>query len=373
MFLALATVFFLLIYAGLIFYYYWHWKQLAVFVPQKRYPRTKVSVLIAARNEAQTLPHLLKTLAGQTYPPHLFEVIVVDDFSTDDTWNVVKPFVTDRIKLIRPNADAARSSKKKAIETGIKNAGGELMIITDADCLPAAQWIETIAAFYEQKGAVFIAAPVRFTHNHSLLQIFQALDFITLQGITAASVQAQFHTMCNGANLSYTKEAFLKVDGFAGIDKVASGDDMLLMHKIWKGDKSRVHYLKSDAAIVSTEPMKTWKDFFNQRKRWASKTAYYDDKRVFVVLLFIYVFNCFFIALIVASFFHTAYWLLVALYLVVKTSVEAVFVSSVAAFYKEKKLLPYFPFLQPLHILYTISTGFISQWGRYEWKGRKTK
>ena len=63
--------------------------------------------------------------------------------------------------------------------------------------------------------------------------IFQSLDFLSLQGITAASVFSRFHTMCNGANLAYEKKAFEEVSGFAGIDQIASGDDMLLMHKIY--------------------------------------------------------------------------------------------------------------------------------------------
>ncbi len=76
--------------------------------------------------------------------------------------------------------------------------------------------------------------------------------------------------------------------GFKGIDKISSGDDMLLMYKIWKKHPQSVHYLKSKKAIISTKPLFTWKDFFMQRRRWASKTFYYDDKRVLVTLAFVY-------------------------------------------------------------------------------------
>jgi cellulose synthase/poly-beta-1,6-N-acetylglucosamine synthase-like glycosyltransferase len=371
MVLALFTFFFLITYACLIFYYHYHWLQLPNFVAGKKEPHTQVSVIIAARNEEKTLPVLLTALAAQTYPQRLFEVIVVDDFSTDNTWQVAKEFTN--VQLTRPAADAARSSKKKAIETGVEKAKGNLMLITDADCLPAPEWIETMVSFYEQKEAAFIAAPVKFSYNQSLLQLFQALDFMTLQGITAASVQANIHTMCNGANLAYTKSAFNSVGGFKGIDKVASGDDMLLMHKIWKENKKSVWYLKNKDAIVTTQPMKTWKEFLNQRRRWASKTAYYDDKRIMAVLFFIYLFNWFFIVLLIAVIFKFSYWPLLVAYLVFKIVIETIFVRSVASFYGEGKLLVYFPFLQPLHILYTVSIGIISQLGKYEWKSRKTK
>jgi cellulose synthase/poly-beta-1,6-N-acetylglucosamine synthase-like glycosyltransferase len=373
MLLILVTVLFLLIYTGLIFYYYFHWKQLPFFKKEKLRADTFISVIIAARNEEQSLPLLLKALTEQTYPRHSFEVIVVDDFSTDKTKEAITPYLKEAVKIIQPEVDATASSKKKAIETGIKNAKGELMLITDADCIPQPQWMEIMHSFYKQTNAVFIAAPVRFSSNSTVLQIFQALDFMTLQGITAASVQANFHTMCNGANLAYTKEAFLNVNGFEGIDNVASGDDMLLMHKIWRNNKPGVLYLKSKEAIVTTKPMNTWKELISQRKRWASKTTYYEDKRILWVLVFIYLFNCLFLVLLMAALINPTFWILPVTYLIFKTVVELFFINSIATFYEQKKLLIYFPFLQPLHIVYTIVIGLISQLGKYQWKGRKTK
>src|SRR4030095_15486302 len=94
-----------------------------------------------------------------------------------------------------------------------------------------ATWLKTIASFYEEKDPAFIAAPVVLQNNSSVLQIFQALDFLVLQGITGGSVHKKIHSMCNGANLVYEKKAFVEVGGFSGIDNIASGDDMLLMNK----------------------------------------------------------------------------------------------------------------------------------------------
>ena len=119
--------------------------------------------------------------------------------------------------------------------------------------------------------------------------------------------------------------------------------------------------------------MPTWKAFFMQRRRWASKTTYYDDKAIFYVLLFIYLFNCLFLLLLIASFFDSFYLYVLMGYLVLKTSIVWPFVQQVAQFYHHQKLMRYFPLMQPLHILYTISVGFISQVGKYEWKGRRTK
>ena len=370
--LFILTILALLMYAGLIIYYARHWHRLPHFTPRTgAVPDVFITVVVAARNEEMALPLLLKSLQQQSYPH--FEVIVVDDYSTDGTQKVLEPFLSTRVTCIQPAIPAERSSKKKAVEAGVQRANGKLIVVTDADCNVPPDWLFTIASFHQQTGAAFIAAPVRFTTDRSLLQIFQALDFLTLQGITAASVSSGFHSMCNGANLAYTKAAFISVKGFEGIDAVASGDDMLLMHKIKKRHPDSVHYLKSNDAIVSTAPMPTWKAFFMQRRRWASKTTYYDDKAIFYVLLFIYLFNCLFLLLLIASFFDSFYLYVLMGYLVLKTSIEWPFVQQVAQFYHHQKLMRYFPLMQPLHILYTISVGFISQLGKYDWKGRRTK
>ena len=332
-----------------------------------------ISVVIAARNEEENITRLLEALKKQTYPKKFSEIIVVDDFSTDKTSEVALPYLNDTIYLIHPNTNSDQSSKKKAIASGVQKAKGELIVITDADCVPTNEWLATIASFYTKTNSVFIAAPVKLKTYPTLLSIFQSLDFITLQGITAASVKGNTHTMCNGANLAYLRSVFFEVDGFSGIDKIASGDDMLLMYKVWKKHPGKISYLKSVQAIVETEPMPTWKDFFQQRIRWSSKAGYYKDWRIKLVLFFVYIFNCLFFVLLVACFLNNYYWYVLAFYLLAKLMLEFPFVYSVARFYKAQKLLAYFPFLQPLHIAYTVAVGMISQFGTYQWKGRKTK
>jgi len=373
MVLIIVEVFFFILYATLIFYYWYHWKHIPSFEAPEQSNNFFLSVVIAARNEEENLPILLKEILVQSYPKHLFEAIIVDDYSTDNTLKNIQPFLNEFVRVIHPAADKNSASKKEAIEAGLMAAKGELIVITDADCVPVTEWLQTMANFYQEKNAVFIAAPVKFAYEPSALQIFQALDFMVLQGITAASVSANFHSMCNGANLAYIREAFLEVGGFKGIDKISSGDDMLLMYKIWKKHPQSVHYLKSKKAIISTKPLFTWKDFFMQRRRWASKTFYYDDKRVLVTLAFVYLFNLLFIVLVVASFFNPFYWWMVFGYWILKTIIEFPFVASVTGFYNEKKLLFYFPFFQPLHIFYTVSVGLLSQMGKYKWKGRRVK
>lgn len=367
------TFLLLLAYTLLLRFYYRHWKRLPYFTPEDEQLKTYVSVIVAARNEEENLPHLLNALTAQTYPQELLEIIVVDDFSTDGTAAVVEQYAGKGVRLLQPIVTAAHSSKKKAIETGVTAARGTLILVTDADCLPGPHWVKTMVQMHGSKRSSFIAAPVKYTHDGSMLSIFQALDFLTLQGITAASVSAHFGTMCNGANLGYTKEAFVAVNGFSGIDHIASGDDMLLMHKIWVLKKEGVRYLKSKDAIVTTTPMPTWKAFVMQRRRWASKTTHYNDKRLIAVLLFVYLFNCWFFVLAIATFWNVHAAMALLLFVVLKTCIEWPFVQSIASFYNQQKLMRYFPLFQPLHIAYTVAVGLISQLPYYEWKGRRTK
>src|SRR5690606_9259189 len=173
----------------------------------------------------------------------------------------------------------------------------------------------------------------------------------TLQGITGASVSKEFHNMCNGANLAYPKEIFYRVNGFEGIDEIASGDDMLLMHKIVKAFPGKVGFLKSKECIVQTQPASTVSSFLNQRIRWASKAGHYTDKKITGVLVLVYAFNVWMLILGIASFFslQAFYIFLVALF--IKVIAELSFLFPVARFFGQRNLLWYFIPSQPFDIL----------------------
>jgi poly-beta-1,6-N-acetyl-D-glucosamine synthase len=371
MILLYITIGLLVTYSILILYYKNGWKEISSFTLTDQQPALKISVVIAARNEEQNIGKLLTSLAKQTYPNHLYEVIVVDDHSSDNTASIAQSFAF--VKLIILEFDNINSYKKKAIESGIAAASGDLIVTTDADCIVKENWLKTIAAFKEETNAVFIAAPVEMTYKSTLLQTFQSLDFLVLQGITAASVKKRIHNMCNGANLAYERKVFFEVNGFKDIDHIASGDDMLLMQKISQQHPRRVTYLLSKDAIVTTEAAKTWKEFFSQRIRWASKATTYNDIKIFSALFLVYFFNCSLLALLITGFWSHNLWLGFAAVLLVKTIVEFIFLYPIAKFYNKLSLLTLFPFFQPLHIIYTVIAGWLGVFGSFEWKGRRVK
>ena len=383
------------LYLLLILYYWRSWLAITGFKTEKLNPKTRISVIIPARNEEMNIADCLDSVCNQSYPKDLYEVLVMDDHSTDNTASIINNYAAQNVKLISLKdlvaATGINSYKKKAIEIAIQRSTGELIVTTDADCIVPGNWLQTIAAFYEQYNPVFIAAPVSILPSPAgegsgvrwFIELFQALDFMTLQGITGASVYKKIHSMCNGANLAYTKKAFEEVGGFTGIDAIASGDDMLLMHKIYKRYPDKVMFLRSKEVIVQTQPVNSVRAFFDQRIRWASKAGRYDDKRIFAVLLLVYLFNCLLVILPVAgllnnvqySMFNIQYsifelWLFL---IISKTIIELFFLFPVARFFNKQKLLWLFPVMQPFHILYTIIAGWLGKFGRYKWKGRNVK
>ena len=375
-------------YALLLIFYTISWKQMPDFVPApaplSEEDSVKISIIIPARNESANIKACLDSISQQSYPAHLFEVLVIDDHSTDDTATIVKNYPATNIRLISLQDflqdGIINSYKKKAIEIAISAATGQLMVTTDADCIVHKNWLQTIARFYSQSNAAFMVMPVAFLPvtpgaglGAKLLSNFQSLDFMTLQGITGASVYKKAHSMCNGANLAYTKKVFNEVGGFKGIDTIASGDDMLLMHKIFKLHPQHVLFIKSPEVIVQTQSAPNLKAFINQRIRWASKADKYDDKRIFAVLVLVYFFNLWLMGLMIASFFSTSILYITLVMIVAKTLVELLFLFPVAAFFSNSKLLLYFPFAQPFHIFYTVVAGWLGKFGTYSWKGREVK
>jgi len=347
-------------------------------LPQNYKPRTKISIIVPARNEAENIGKCISSILQGNYLPEHFEVIVVDDHSEDDTANIVKAFNKENVKCIdlksylKDNGQIV-AYKKMAIEAGIANSSGEVIVTTDADCTVPAEWLMHIAAVYEKENAVMIAGPVNFICDRSIAQQFQSIDFMSMQGVTIATHQLKMGNMCNGANLAFSKEAYHKVDAYKGIDHLASGDDYLLMMKMQELYPNRISFLKSDKAIVQTNPQPDWTSFLQQRIRWASKSGKYDDKKLTIILMLVYLYNFSFLFLTICGFADHYYWFVVLLMLLLKIIVEYYFLIPVSKFFKKDIKLMSFACMQALHIAYIITAGFLGFVGVYIWKGRRVR
>lgn len=368
----------LLVYALLIFNYHRIWDQIPYQSDPVNLPNpvkaVMVSVIIPARNEFSRIGYCLDSIFNQSYPKDFIEVIVVNDYSTDGTATLVLEHKL-KCKLMNLSdfvSENLNSYKKKAIETGINFSSGELIICTDADCFMGADWIKSLVFTYEKEKLQCIAAPVKIIPDGSWLSVFQTLDFISLQGITGASVYKNLYPMCNGANLAYTRKAYDIVGGFSDIDHIASGDDMLLMKKIQAAFPGKIGYIKDQRAIVNTGPAENIRAFFRQRIRWASKISHYKHGATFLTLALVFLVNTCLLLLFISCFFY-GHWRWLLILIVFKTISEYFFVSKVAHFFQQQSLMKYFPLCQPFHILYTVIAGSFGSFGKYEWKNRKVK
>ena len=352
-----------------------HWN-LRAFVAKGKTPQTKFSIVIPARNEAANIENCIAGILAQNYPSHLFELIVIDDFSEDETANIVGSLALQHsnLRLLRlqdfTKDENIIAYKKRAIEIAIEQANHPWIVTTDADCSFTNNWLASYDAYIQEHNCVMIAAPVSYKNTGSFLSVFQVLDFISLQGITAAAVGSGSHTLCNGANLCYSKEAFESVGKFSGIDHLPSGDDMLLMHKMKRSYPEKIGYLYAQDAVVTTAPSATLDLFIQQRIRWSSKALGYQDKIIFWILLLVYLVNFSLLVYLPVNLIETGNinnWLV---FIGCKTLVEVPFMYAAAKFFKQQKLLWWFLLMQPFHILYTVVAGWFGTFGSYKWKGR---
>lgn len=330
----------------------------------------KVSVIIPARNEAANIGRCLDSLLLQTLPVSQMEIIVVDDSSSDATAAIVQTYESRGVRLIQ--LDEEKGGKKISLSRGIAAATHALIVTTDADCVYPKNWLNTLLCYRAEKNAVFVAAPVKYTNERNFFDRFQSLDFLSLQGITAAAVTNRIFNMCNGANLLYTKEAFEKVNGFEGVDQIPTGDDMLLMEKISAVYPEQVDYCFSQHATIETLPAAGFSAFIQQRIRWASKSTSYKNRNIKLVLLLVYLVNLSLFFLLIAGCFDQEYLKWGLLLLLIKTIFEYPFMIRIARFFQKQYLLPWFIVAQPFHILYIVFSASLSFFKSYEWKGRLT-
>ena len=285
-------------------------------------PKTRFSIIIPFRNEAQNLNPLLASLSKLNYPPSLFEILLVDDDSEDDSVNLISTFIENTridIKIVK-NIRRSDAPKKDAIETAIGQAKFDWIVTTDADCLVPENWLQTIDAFIQEYEPKCIVAPVNYHIEESFLDKFQLLDFLSLQASTIGGFGINKPFLCNGANLCYEKQAFFDVKGFTGNTHIASGDDIFLFEKMLDTYPGNIHFLRSDEAIVTTKPQSTLRKLFSQRIRWAAKSTAYKNNFAKFVGITVLSMNTLLVITLLLAIFNMFNWQLFLLLIFIKLS-----------------------------------------------------
>lgn len=323
----------------------------------------KVSVLIAARNEEKNIEKLLESLKKQSFSKELFEVIIVNDHSTDNTDEIINDFINKNKELDVKLLKAEKTGKKHAISQALHSAINELVIVTDADCVLNDLWIESIVGFYQEEKCKMILAPVLLSPAENLFEKMQVLEHLSLIGSTAGSASIGFPVMCNGANMAYERKAALEVEKFRKDFDIPSGDDMFLLEQFVKCyGHNNVKFLLSKSAVVKTKTCKTIKDFFRQRRRWVSKTKSYTSWKVIVTALIVLFFNLSIISLLVSAFFVPALWSIYILLTLLKFFIDFPLLKNITNFMNQGSLLKWvlpLEIIYPFYVVFTALSGTI--------------
>lgn len=355
----LVSVFILIAYLSLIVIFIRGWANTPFFYTENEAKEhqselCKPSVVICCRNEAHHLPALIDALRNQRCQS--FELIWVNDHSTDQTRHVLEESLIHfaDAKIIQ----SPQPGKKQAQRAGILTAKGAFIITTDADCIPASTWIETMVDFQLQQQADLIIAPVKFHRGKSLFTQIQQIEFTTLVGSGMGAAGAGMPVFCNAANMAFTKQAWLNSAAELH-DEIPSGDDVFLLHSI-KKRKGKVVVLKSMQAMVVTGYQKTQQSFLRQRVRWASKSAKYKDVDTIITGLIVTVMNLMLPVLVLFAVFQSQFWLLFGVVFLLKLLIDALFLSKIRPLFQLKITMLHVLLLSFLYPVYVIGVGLFS-------------
>jgi len=364
----------IIIYAAFIGFISYGFKKVPYFETVGLAPKTNFSIIVPFRNEAQNLPELLHSFSQLDYPRNQFEILFVNDSSEDNSVEIIKefPVLTFNCRII-DNVRTTDSPKKDAISTAINLIENEWIVTTDADCFVNQNWLKSLDNYVQIYNPEMVVGAVSFLSDDSFLSQFQQLDMMSLQGATIGSFGIGKPFMCNGANLAYTKKLFESLNGFDGNSKIASGDDVFLLQKA-VADKTigseKVHYLKSDEAVVLTKPLDDWKAVFHQRARWASKTSSYKNNFGKILAVVVFAGNL----AITLSFFLTlfslfSFWNWYLLF-AIKILVDFTILYQTGRFLKPRAI-KFFFLINLFYPFFSTAVAIYSLFGKYEWKGRR--
>ena len=338
--------------------------------------KTSFSVIIPFKNEAENLSDLLQSISELNYPKNLFEVILVNDESDDESVKIIETFITNspqgNIRVI-DNERKTNSPKKDAINKAINEAKFEWIITTDADCVVPKYWLDSFDNFIQNNDTNFIVAPVCYHKIDAFLKRFQILDFISLIGATIGGFGIKKPFLCNGANLAYRKGFFNLVEGFEGNSNIASGDDIFLLEKAIKHNLKQVHYLKSEQVIVKTKPQQNFSELLSQRIRWAAKTSSYNNLFGKFTGLLVLLMNASIVCSLLFVLIGVLDVRLLGYIFTIKFSIDFLLIFKTARFLNQEKYLSTYVLSSLLYPFFSVYVAFVSVFNGYKWKGEYYK
>jgi cellulose synthase/poly-beta-1,6-N-acetylglucosamine synthase-like glycosyltransferase len=333
------------------------------------------SVVIAARNEEDSIGRCLDSVLGQSLPQERYEVIVVNDRSNDRTADICEeycrryPALSHVVILETPPGVAP---KKHAVAVGIARAHNEVIALTDADCTVPADWLAAIDRNFTEETDV-VQGVTAYESTAGIGRFFfalQAVDFLSHGVVAAAAMGAGLPLNSNANNFAFRKKAYDCAQGYGSARKVVSGDDDLLLQRIAQQRKGSVSFMADPAGAVITRPTPTLRGMFEQRKRWGSKTVNYGPCQV-VFLSGVFLFYCGAAAAFVAGFFSAVYFPVFLAMFASKVIGEYFLMLPGTALLNRKNLRPYILPASLFHLFLVIAAVIFGVFGKFSWKGAR--
>ncbi|KAA3652529.1 MAG: glycosyltransferase [Bacteroidetes bacterium] len=331
---------------------------------------TSVSVVIPFRNEEGVIEKLAKALLNQDFPKSLVEFVFVNDHSTDGGKEKLIACLMDSKLKYSILELTAETGKKAALNRGILQATGELIITTDADCWMNPLWLSSMVAQFETNKADFIVGPVVLESNHSLKANLLQTEFAALIASTSGAIGINKAFICNGANLAFKKALYIEIEPYQSNSNLASGDDVFFLHKA-KAMNKKIVFANHEEAIVKTEMETNFNKFINQRVRWAAKSKQYKDSDTIAFGLIISFMNlCVLTSLLLTAFNKLAFSFLIGL-LVFKFILDYLLLLSAKSWMSTKSTFKNALLLSFIYPIYAVGIALLSLGFKPQWKGRK--
>lgn len=348
------------------------WK-INILVPENYQPSTKVSVIVPVRNESDNIYSLMNSLLKQNYPKELMEFIIVDDFSTDSTPEILNQFKFEFLHILKSNNPQNILHKKMAIESGILKSSGDLIITTDADCTHHPEWVLNFVYAYENHQPSILFGPVQFLDNGMFLTSLQIFELSSLMLVTNASIQSNCAFMGNASNMAYPKNVFIETGGYKN-DQINSGDDVSLLNKISKRyKKANVFFINHPHSLVLTKPVLSFNDLIQQRVRWASKSIkspVFISTLIASIIAMYYMILCMFL---IFGIFNFIYFILFLCMFLHKLLFDYIIIMTFKKTRNFKLNFIHFVFGEIFYYAYYLLVLVKSVPGKYKWKGRDYK
>jgi poly-beta-1,6-N-acetyl-D-glucosamine synthase len=361
----------LLAYASLIALLWWGWHNARRFAPSEGDFSERVSIVIALRNEALALEHLLESLYKLKRPKGGFEIILVNDHSEDQTTAVYIKWVEAHadfpIRML--HASAGKSGKKAALAAGIASANGVVILTTDADCWLPENWAKSMSRPFANPSIQMAVGQVAIAAEKGFFNQFQSYEYHAMMAVAGGMIGLGGAVSGSGANLAFRKTAYEQIGGYSGHDKYASGDDVFLIHDVKRLWPSGLVFVPRD--VVFSAPTPSLKAFFHQRLRWGGKAPAYKQKTALAILGFIFFANALLVIAIFATLFgQVAVGLVLGLWLW-KLIIDAAFLWLTGKNIGLSK--SWYLTIGICYPFYLVLTGLLALFFSGEWKGRQLK